>query len=207
MLTQVLLSRIVLSSDFNFNEIALKDIGRLERNGWKWSPYLDMLNVMLAAKALKTQQYDKAIRYAEDANKSRSIILKKDDERIIIPVSYLMAALVKTKKYNECINKFKEIDKKWLESESPKVVGSVDRVYSAYAQALFATGKKREAMSYQELSLALIAGIFDNKYHEDITEEANLLRTMLADQGEWKSLRNLEERYKLKPLPKNPAEK
>jgi hypothetical protein len=57
--------------------------------------------------------------------------------------------------------------------------GAVCRSYSSYARSLFCTNKKREAMAYQELALALQAQFYSERKNENVEEEALFLQALL----------------------------
>lgn len=202
-MSQLKMLAIMYLNQYDQGEIIVSEIKRLEEFGWKNSPYLDIFYLLLIENSIHLNKANEALVFARKLEKLRTLSLNPGDERNMVHMSYLMNALSKLGKHEECISLFKKLKEEWLETESEKILSAVARAYSSYAYSLFCTGKKREAMSYQELSLAIMFNLCGDSKDEFVVEEANKLRTILADLGEWKSLRNLEERYFLKPLPKN----
>lgn len=198
---------IVSFKNINVENAIIGEIKRMENNGWKNSPYNDFFYMALILNSINSNKKSDALKFAKKFEELRKEILRTDDEKNIVHVSYTMRALSINNEHVKCIDDFKKIDKKWLDIEITKYPGALSRVLSSYSRSLYYTNKKRDAMSYQELSLAITAHLTEGRKNELVEEDALFLRTILADLGEWKSLRNLEDRYYLKPLPKNPAEK
>lgn len=163
--------------------------------------------ISLILNSINFNRGKESVTYSGTLKEMRSRVLKPNDERCMVHIGYLMYALSENECYQDCIDEFKKINKKWLAFETSERPGSLGRVFSSYAKSLYFTNKKREAMSYQEISLAITLQMAGDRKNEFVKECALFLRTILADLGEWKSLRNLEDRYYLKPLPKDPAEK
>lgn len=198
---------LISLKNVDLHDKIISEINRLQKSGWKESPYNDIFYISLILNSINFNKGKEAVKYAEKFKEMRCMILKPDDEKNLAHIAYLMCAFSINENHKNCIDIFKSINKKWLDHENSKMPGSIGRVYASYARSLYYTDKKREAMSYQELALAITAHLTEGRKNELVEEEALFLRTILADLGEWKSLRNLEDRYYLKPLPKNPAEK
>jgi len=74
------------------------------------------------------------------------------------------------------------------------------RINETMAKYYFQKGKLTNAISHQELALAFISFRFP-KDSEQVKAVATDLRNMLKQNNEIQAMRNLEERYNLKPLP------
>jgi len=74
------------------------------------------------------------------------------------------------------------------------------RINETMAKYYFQKGKLTNAISHQELALAFISFRFP-KDSEEVKAVAADLRNMLKQNNEIQAMRNLEERYNLKPLP------
>jgi hypothetical protein len=80
------------------------------------------------------------------------------------------------------------------------------RIFSGMSDVWEYKENNAKSLAYQELALVSISATKDVS-DSDVIDEAKKLRDKNEKAGEWKSLRNLEDRYKLKPLPRNPTEK
>ena len=107
----------------------------------------------------------------------------------------------------ECLDLFKSAPKNWLSSDELPLQGPRCRVYEAVANSYWKTGKKQTALAYQEMAATIALTYFSDTENFIVKEQANILRDMYIKIGDWRSLRNMEERFKLKPIPKNQEEK
>ena len=107
---------------------------------------------------------------------------------------------------NEAI-KNKDIIKPFvLESLDRDSLGPQFRIYSSMATVYARQNKLTHAIAMQEMAVAALGEMF-RKDKTQAKEQAQILRDLLAKNREFTSMRNLEERFKLQPLPLQNGEK
>lgn len=129
-----------------------------------------------------------------------------DEETILSPSSHLLFAYAKNKQFENAIIIFNKIPLKFTDDLNRDFSKQQFRIFSGMSDVWEYKENFAKSLAYQELALIAISATKDISDSE-VIDEAKKLRDKYEKAGEWKSLRNLEERHKLKPLPKNPAEK
>lgn len=125
---------------------------------------------------------------------------------IIMAVSFLIKSNVMMGNDNEAI-KNKDIIKPFvLESLDRDSLGPQFRIYSSMATVYARQNKLTHAIAMQEMAVAALGEMF-RKDKTQAKEQAQILRDLLAKNREFTSMRNLEERFKLQPLPLQNGEK
>jgi len=125
---------------------------------------------------------------------------------IIMPVSFLIKSNVMMGDDNEAI-KNKDIIKPFvLESLDRDSLGPQFRIYSSMATVYARQNKLTNAIAMQEMAVAALGEMF-RKDKTQAKEQAQILRDLLAKNKEFTSMRNLEDRFKLQPLPLQNGEK
>jgi hypothetical protein len=144
--------------------------------------------------------------------KNANILLKIQTELgfegydIIMPVSFLVKSSVMMENYDEA-KRYKDILKPFvLESLDQDSLAPQFRIFSSMATVYSRQNKLTNAIAMQEMAVAALGGLFRNDKSQ-IKEQALVLRELLAKNKEFTSMRNLEERFKLPPLPPQTGEK
>jgi len=129
-----------------------------------------------------------------------------DGYEIIMPVSFLVKSSVMlgnnfdVKRYNDIINIFV------LEPLDSDNLRPQLRIFSSMATVYVRQNKLTNAIAMQEMAIAAACEIF-NSDSPQAKEQALILRELLAKNKEFTSMRNLEDRFKLTPLPQQKGEK
>ena len=122
------------------------------------------------------------------------------------PVSYLIKSSVILGQYKEAI-KYRDILKPFvLESLDIDSIMPQLRIYSSLATAYAKLDKITDAIAMQEMAVAAACELFQSNSPQ-AKEQALILRDLLAKNKEFTSMRNLEDRFKLQPLPLQNGEK
>lgn len=121
-------------------------------------------------------------------------------------VSYLVKSSIMLGQYKEAIKYREIINASVLESINIGTIKSQLRIYSSLATAYSNLGKIIDAIAMQEMAVAAACEIF-NSGSPQAKEQALVLRDLLAKNREFISMRNLENRFKLQPLPLQNGEK
>ncbi len=122
------------------------------------------------------------------------------------PVSYLIKSSVMLGQYKESV-KYRDILKPFvLESLDIDTIMPQLRIFSSLATAYAKLDKLTNAIAMQEMAVAAACVQF-NSDSPLAKEQAQVLRDLLAKNKEFTSMRNLEDRFKLQPLPLQKGEK
>lgn len=152
-----------------------------------------------------TKDWDKCLEYSEKIYKLL-LNFNVGHEVHLSPYSFLVFLYAKKGQFNKAFEIFKKIPEKFTDEFHEELAMRQYRIFSGMADVWENKGNPKNSIIYQELALLAISASYDVSDSE-VIDEAKKLRDKYEKAGEWKSLRNLEERHKLKPFPKNPAEK
>lgn len=129
-----------------------------------------------------------------------------DSRRMFCLKTYIMKSYIEIsdfKKAQETLDGFKNKD---VEAKCKGMYIPLSLYYSTASLLSERNNKLLNAVAFQELALANLVQ-FRGKESPEVKTEAIRLRDLMANRNEWTQLRNLEERYGLKPLPIQPGEK
>ncbi len=129
-----------------------------------------------------------------------------DGHRIIKTVSYLIKSDVMLGNYSGAIKNKDRLESYLLEETDDFYLRPQLRIFSSLATAYAKLDKLTNAISMQEMAVAAACELF-NSDSPQAKEQAQVLRDLLAKNREFTSLRNLEDRFKLQPLPLQKGEK
>ena len=207
-LTSIILEEKILRMPNNdFDEEITREINRFENSKWKDSPFLYILYYKRCLNSKFKKKYRLLICDSKILKSKYELIFGENDLAYFSQLSFLITGLSGESRHIECLDLFKTAPKNWLNSEDVPLQGPRCRIYEAVANSYWKTGKKQTALAYQEMAATIALSRFSDTEYFIVKEQANILRDMYFQMGDWKSLRNLEVRFKLKPLPQNPAEK
>jgi len=191
----------------DFEAEITREINRFEKSNWKDSPFLYKLYYDRCLNSKFKNKYSLLIKDSKILKSKYDLIFGESDDTYFVYVSFLISGLSGEGRHLECLELFKSAPKNMLDSDNISMQGPRCRIYEAVANSYWKTGKKQTALAYQEMAATIALSRFSNTENFIAKEQANILREMYAQMGDWKSLRNMEDRFKLKPLPQNSAEK
>ncbi len=116
--------------------------------------------------------------------------------------SFYLLSLSKNKKYDEALKLFEKIPRAFTEGYKRGIERQQFRIFSGMADVWRSKNKLVTAIAFQELAVVALTDVYD-KTNAKVQDEAYKLRNLLVENKEWSTIRNLEIRYNLKPLPKN----
>jgi len=119
---------------------------------------------------------------------------------LVSPVSFLIKSRFLLKKYDRIEECVKILGYSYITDLDNKKHVPLFRINETLAKYYHIKGKLTNAISHQEIALAHISRLAP-KDSEEVKAVATDLRNMLKQNNEIQAMRNLEERYNLKPLP------
>lgn len=146
----------------------------------------------------KTGDWEKCEKYALEAAKTYPDGF--NEKFLVTPVSFLMKSSLMQKKYDKFEDYKKLISYDYISNFNTSMSTPFFRINESLARYYLKNGKLISAISHQEIALAIQSGVF-SKDSEQVKTVAVELRNMLKQNNEIQTMRNLEERYNLKPLP------
>ena len=127
-------------------------------------------------------------------------------DRIITPVSFLIKSNVMMGNYRDAIKNKDKLESYFLEETDTLNLRPQLRIFSSLATAYTKLDKITNAIAMQEMAVAAACEIFKSDSPQ-AKEQALVLRELLAKSKEFTFMRNLEDRFKLQPLPLQNGEK
>lgn len=185
-----------------------EEVQRFQNSIWKNSFFLDQLILSQVENHMRQGEYQLSYTLSLKSLKMREQLCEnQEDPFMLSPMAYKFKSLVGLKEYGRIIQDFKNIPLSLIELNDRGYQFIISEICSSVAKAYFETNKVDLCVVYQELAVSKIYSIAFDRKHPFVKKEAIILQTYLAKKGDWAAVRTLEERYELKPLPKDAKEK
>lgn len=205
---EILLLKTASFPEQNFASEIASEINRFESSTWKGSPILSSLYLVQCSNSRNTKNYDAMYSSSVKAKEMRDMISgNKLDGMHLGPISYQFQALLGMKRYDSVVRLYKTVPSELLETTDRRYLASVAQIISAIASSYLETGNLDSACIYQELALSKVYQGFLERDHPAVTDQATKLQEFLAKKRDFITMRAIEERFNLAPMPKVAGEK
>lgn len=205
---EIAVFKVAHFEELDWERMIESELERFQNSSWKSSPEISSFYIVKCANLRQMKKFKDLYKASQELNLLRLKITKNPESTVFIgPAAYEFEALRGLKRHNEVLERFKKIPDKLLETESRHYLEGISMIYSCVATSYFENKKFDLACIYQEMALAKAYSCYENRNNPSFLREAVKLQSYFTKTGNFKQLHDLEERYNLKPLPKNPAEK
>ncbi len=205
---KILVLKIVSFPGQDFSDEIDADIYRFEKLTFKNSPMLTQLYIAKCGNYRNLKNYSAMYDAAKKAKKMCAEICKDMLDPIHLGASsYEIQALCGLKNHSAVIDLFKKIPQSLLDVSERKYLSGISNIYSSVSVSYMHFDKIDLSIACQEMALSKMYEFCLNRDAPEVFEQAEKLRDILVKKGELGSMRIIEERYKLKPLPKQIGEK
>ncbi len=185
------------------------ELNRFKKTEWAESPFLDVFYLLYCKNRCNTGDHSGLLDCANQLQRFRALYCSIDDSQSSIdPIGYKIQALSLLKKDRACLDYF-AASKKTVMNE-PHWAVDCERQFAICASvsdSYFRLGHINESLLYQEMALGKVFSLYQDRDNQQVIETAVSFRDKLCHAKDWVAMRKIEERYKLKALPKQNGEK
>lgn len=191
-----LMFTVEFNKSLDFTKAIEKKYKAFEESDWKSNPELSFFLAVLCANAENNSQYEKMIEYAE----KYLDILKKNygpkEIKKIIPQSFLLTGLIKTRNFDSALEIYKKIDKNHFQSinrESSKVFF---RIHDSSFELFKHMNMQKDMIESLELKINAMC-FFMDKDNEELLLQADLLRRLYYNSNKIELAKKIEAKFSL----------